>query len=115
MKGLGMENVGKFYGILKYCTATWYILWSFCIQFPILVCCTKKHLATQLLAFVITPESKHVELLEVFHQSQERVVQLALLQVDVAGVNLDANLNPKEGCQLLYSHTKYTNFGLFYG
>jgi hypothetical protein len=37
---------GIFYGYLVYFTAIWYILWLFGICFPILVCCTKKNLAT---------------------------------------------------------------------
>jgi hypothetical protein len=38
--------VGIFYGYRKYFMAIWYILWSFGIFFPVLVCCTKKNLAT---------------------------------------------------------------------
>jgi hypothetical protein len=34
-----MEDVGRFYGHLIYFVALWYI-------FPVLVCCTKKNLAT---------------------------------------------------------------------
>jgi hypothetical protein len=34
-----MEDVGIFYGHLAYFVAIWYI-------FPVLVCCTKKNLAT---------------------------------------------------------------------
>jgi hypothetical protein len=49
-----MEDVGIFYGHLAYFTAIWYILWSFDIFYgyifgifsPLLVCCTKKNLAT---------------------------------------------------------------------
>jgi hypothetical protein len=47
-----MEDVGIFYGNLVYFTAIWYILCPFGISygylvfFPVLVCCTKKNLAT---------------------------------------------------------------------
>jgi hypothetical protein len=48
-----MENVGIFYGHLVYSAsiwyifvAIWYILWSFGVFIPILVCCTEKNLAT---------------------------------------------------------------------
>jgi hypothetical protein len=49
-----MEDVGILYVHLVYFTAIgnithiaiWYILWSFGIFFPVLVCCTKKNLAT---------------------------------------------------------------------
>jgi hypothetical protein len=41
-----MENVGLFYGHLVYCVTIWYILWL-CGKFSaVLVCCTKKNLAT---------------------------------------------------------------------
>jgi hypothetical protein len=63
---LAMKDAGKFYGHLEYLTviwyilwqfgisygnlvylmAIWYILWSFGIFFPVLVCFTKKNLAT---------------------------------------------------------------------
>jgi hypothetical protein len=36
-----------------YFTAIWYILWLFGTFFPVLVCCTKKHLATLLGAEII--------------------------------------------------------------
>jgi hypothetical protein len=47
-----MEDVGIFYGRwffygqLVYIMSIGYILWSFGINFPVLVCCTKKNLAT---------------------------------------------------------------------
>jgi hypothetical protein len=34
------------YGHLVYFVANWYILWSFGILFPVLVCCEKNYLAT---------------------------------------------------------------------
>jgi hypothetical protein len=46
------KDVGKFYGHFDYFTANWYILWSFgifcglLVYFHLLVCCTKKNLAT---------------------------------------------------------------------
>jgi hypothetical protein len=43
-----MEYVDKFYGHLVYFAAIWYILWSSGIFFPVLVCCSKKNLATLL-------------------------------------------------------------------
>jgi hypothetical protein len=50
---LAKKDVGKFYGYFVYFTAIWYILWPFGIFsghfgifFPVLVCCTKKNLAT---------------------------------------------------------------------
>jgi hypothetical protein len=50
---LAMEDVGILYVHLVYFTAIWfifvafwYILWLFGIFFPVLVCCTKKNLAT---------------------------------------------------------------------
>jgi hypothetical protein len=51
LEGFGMVNVGIFCGHLEYLTAIWYILWpfgTFCGHFPVLVCCTKKNLATLL-------------------------------------------------------------------
>jgi hypothetical protein len=46
--------IGIFYGHLVYFMAIWYILWhfryilwSFGILLPVLVCCTKKNLATR--------------------------------------------------------------------
>jgi hypothetical protein len=52
-EGLAMRMVGKFYGHLVNFPAIWYILCSFGIFYPrfgtllpILVCCTKKNLAT---------------------------------------------------------------------
>jgi hypothetical protein len=50
LEGLSMEDVGKFYGHFVYFTAIWhvlYILKSFGIYLPFLVCCTKTNLATQ--------------------------------------------------------------------
>jgi hypothetical protein len=52
---IAMEYLGMFLTILlfycywKYFMAIWYILWSFGIFFPILVFCTKKNLATQVI------------------------------------------------------------------
>jgi hypothetical protein len=53
MEGLATGDVSVFYGHLAYFTAIWYILWLFGIFvgylvyiFPVLVCCTKKNLAT---------------------------------------------------------------------
>jgi hypothetical protein len=37
---------GIFYGYLVYFMVVWYILWLFGIFFSVLVCCTKKNLAT---------------------------------------------------------------------
>jgi hypothetical protein len=52
LEGLAMVDVGTFYGHLFYLTYIWYllcpfryILWSF----SVLVCCTKKNLATLVL------------------------------------------------------------------
>jgi hypothetical protein len=44
--GMAMEAVGIFYGHLVYFVAVWNIFWSFSIFSPVLVCCTKKNLAT---------------------------------------------------------------------
>jgi hypothetical protein len=44
--GLSMENDGLFYGHLVDFTAIWYFLLSFGTFFHVLVCCTKKNLAT---------------------------------------------------------------------
>jgi hypothetical protein len=47
-----MEDLGLFYSHFVNFTAFWYILWSFVAFqgywhiFPVLVCCTKKNLAT---------------------------------------------------------------------
>jgi hypothetical protein len=41
-----MDDVGIFYDHLVYFTAIGNILWSFGIFFLVLVCCTKKNLAT---------------------------------------------------------------------
>jgi hypothetical protein len=47
-----MEDVGIFYGHLVYFIAIWYILWQIgtffrhLVYFSVLVCCTKKNLAT---------------------------------------------------------------------
>jgi hypothetical protein len=53
LEGVEMEDGGIFYGQLVYFTVNWYILWSFGIFhgylvniFPVLVCNTKKNLAT---------------------------------------------------------------------
>jgi hypothetical protein len=58
-----MEDVGTyilwpfilFYGLSVYFVAIWNILWLFGIYFPVLVCCTKKNLAT-LLASINFPK-----------------------------------------------------------
>jgi hypothetical protein len=44
--GLAVEDVGIFYRHLVYFTAIWYTLWTFGMFFPVLVCCTKKNLAS---------------------------------------------------------------------
>jgi hypothetical protein len=41
-----MEDVGIFYVHFVYFTAIWYIFRLFGIYFPVLVCCSKKNLAT---------------------------------------------------------------------
>jgi hypothetical protein len=43
-----MEDVGLFYGYLVYFTAIWYmyVFRGHLVNFPVLVCCTKKNLAT---------------------------------------------------------------------
>jgi hypothetical protein len=41
-----MENVDTVYVHWEYITPILYILWSFGIFSPVLVCCTKKNLAT---------------------------------------------------------------------
>jgi hypothetical protein len=43
---LAMEDVGVFYGQLVYFMSIWYIFWSFGMLFPVLVCYSKKNLAT---------------------------------------------------------------------
>jgi hypothetical protein len=56
--GLAIENIGTFYGHyiglfcghLVYFVAIWYILWLLGILFPVLMCCTKKNLATLIYA-----------------------------------------------------------------
>jgi hypothetical protein len=48
---------GKFSEHLVYFVAIWDIFWSFGILFPILVCCTKKTLATLFEFFVANKES----------------------------------------------------------
>jgi hypothetical protein len=50
------KNAGKFYGHSVHFKAIWYILWSFWYIFPVLVCCTKKNLAT--LNDIIVPASR---------------------------------------------------------
>jgi hypothetical protein len=42
----GMYVIGNFYGHLVHFVAIWYILWPFGMFSPVLVCCTKKNLAT---------------------------------------------------------------------
>jgi hypothetical protein len=46
LEGFAMEDVGILYGHLVYLQLFWYVLWLFGIFFPVLVCCTKKNLAT---------------------------------------------------------------------
>jgi hypothetical protein len=53
LEGIAMEAVGIFHGHVVYFKAVWYICWPFGIFyigiwyiFPVLVCCTKKNLAT---------------------------------------------------------------------
>jgi hypothetical protein len=41
-----LQPFGIFYSRLVYFTAVWYIFWLFGIFFPVLVCCSKKNLAT---------------------------------------------------------------------
>jgi hypothetical protein len=41
-----MEDVDIFYGHLVYCLAIWYLSWLLGINFPVLVCCSNKNLAT---------------------------------------------------------------------
>jgi hypothetical protein len=41
-----MEDIGIFYVHLVNGPAIWLILWPFGAFFPVLVCCTKKNLAT---------------------------------------------------------------------
>jgi hypothetical protein len=41
-----MRPFGIFCGNLVYFVAIWYIVWLFGIFIPVLVCCTKKNLAT---------------------------------------------------------------------
>jgi hypothetical protein len=51
-EGVAMKQVGTFYGHLVYFKVIWYLLWPFgtfygrLVYFPVLVCCTKKNLAT---------------------------------------------------------------------
>jgi hypothetical protein len=54
-----MDVVGIFYGNLVYFMAIWYILWSFGIFSPVLVCCTKEHLATLFWLQRLTTENGH--------------------------------------------------------
>jgi hypothetical protein len=49
LKGLAIEDVGIFYShftTIGIFVVVLYILWLFGIFFPVLVCCTKKNLAT---------------------------------------------------------------------
>jgi hypothetical protein len=56
LEGLAMEDIGTYilrpFGLfndhLVYFVAIWYMLWLFGIFFRVLVCCTKKNLATLL-------------------------------------------------------------------
>jgi hypothetical protein len=55
LEALAVEDVGTFYGHLVHFTFIRYSLWPFgvyilCIFFPVLVCCTKKNLATLICA-----------------------------------------------------------------
>jgi hypothetical protein len=68
LEGLAMKDVDKFYILLVYFTAISLILWQFGVFcghfvvilqiFPILVCCTKKKLAT--LVFSLYRNRKHL-------------------------------------------------------
>jgi hypothetical protein len=46
LEGLGIDNVGILCGHFEYFKTIWYISWPFGIFSPVLVCCTKKNLAT---------------------------------------------------------------------
>jgi hypothetical protein len=46
LEGFAMEDVGIFYGHFVNFPAIWYIIWPSGIIFTVLVCCTKKNLAT---------------------------------------------------------------------
>jgi hypothetical protein len=46
LEALATEDVGLFSGHLVNFKSIWYILWSFGIFSPVLVCCIKKNLAT---------------------------------------------------------------------
>jgi hypothetical protein len=69
------SNLGKFWRVLNshlvYFTAMWYILWPFglcygyLMYFPILVCCTKKKLAT--LEESIWSECQNISESEIIH------------------------------------------------
>jgi hypothetical protein len=60
-----MKEVGLFYSHFVYFTAIWYIyghLVYFVViryMFPVLVCCTKKNLATLVQSFLSAIPSKH--------------------------------------------------------
>jgi hypothetical protein len=87
-------NLGKFrrvlqcwfYGHLVYFTTIWYILWPFGTLFPLLVCCTKKNLAT---------------LLQTVKASASNRLDFPRL------------VNPTQGCQMVYFQTKNPILGKF--
>jgi hypothetical protein len=53
-----MEEIGKFYDHLVHFTAIWYILCLFDIISPVLVCCTKKNLATLHETIFLLPDAR---------------------------------------------------------
>jgi hypothetical protein len=57
LEGLGMENVGIFYGHLVKCMAVWCSLCSFGIFFPFWYVGTKKNLATLMNAAMMNTEN----------------------------------------------------------
>jgi hypothetical protein len=58
LEGVSKEDVGILYDHLVYFTANWYFLSPFGTLFPILVCCTKKNLATLSLKPSQKPQEK---------------------------------------------------------
>jgi hypothetical protein len=50
-----LGSFGTFWGHLVHFGVIWYILGSFGIFFNILLCCTKKNLATQIAAIILSP------------------------------------------------------------
>jgi hypothetical protein len=76
--GLAMDDVGIFYGHLVYFTAIWHAFWTFGIFcgnfFPVLVCCTKKNLATM---FQMKPDQWIVAPRRRRKNSRKRLIALA--------------------------------------